>query len=456
MMESFNDELICNIIDDPYDDTSIMEEHHHHHDGHHHTNKNSFPIEFVEMGSVEDVRVSNDPKIDCYESMTVDEIVYSHLNGMSDSSFPESSFPDTLSSHQHRSSMDHHIHDESMEPIEVYHDTLTRSNKNNNKRYRRHGEIMSRSEGDLIEFDDCPLPFLEEEGIAVECQPPPHHAPQQYHQRISSSPPRLEQEQRTSSSNGQRPPMEKSNSWSGGCCAYSVSPSTTTYTTASTSSSHSTTTSTSNSGTTSGSGHGSSTNNVPIIRKSCRPGTQQRSASISSFAGEALSRVSQPNLDRYMRLLSAKQKKDQILMMTRVVLGLLQKSDQALYNQAMAAIEECSMRHKAKERGYESLTVSTQRHLRHIVGEDHWDRAKMLLRVKVERENQAHPNHTYMAYFKRLTMTEMKNFLAAYGMSRTDIDHMSRQDRVATLCHLSSTPSSPPSPRSSGGVECQY
>jgi len=410
-MESFDDELICNILveeeyydgnscDGPSSSSNSMQHHH-----------SSFPIEFVEMGSDNGIEPHHctDEKQE-YESMTVDEIVYSHMNGMSDSSRFAGALPVPQSQEQPQQEFAPPPDDDWMEPIMV--DPSSSSSKS----HRRGGET-SRSDGELmIDFDDSPLPFVEEVM---------DHQQQSQTMTMTSTPPRqLQRQQRQRQERG-RPPMEKSNSWSGGCCAYSVSPSTTTTTTASTSSSYSTI--------------GTSTNTPPIIRKSSAPGVAAN-VSISTFAGDALSRVSKPNPDRYMRLLSAKQKKDKILMMTRVLLGLLQKHDQNLYTQAMAAMEECSFRHKNKERGYESLTMSTQRRLRQMVGEDHWNRARMLLRVKVERENSSNGGNknTCMSYFKRLTMTEMANLLAAYGISKSDIANMQRYDRVATLCHLSS------------------
>jgi len=408
-MESFDEDLICNILEEEYYDgnscggpSSVQ---------HHHSSTDSFPIEFVEMESDKGIQSHVDEKQE-FESMTVDEIVYSHMNGMSDSSL-FAGVPTQQEEQQQQEQQQQTRNDELMEPITV---------DSSSKSHRRGGE-MSRSDGELmIDFDDSPLPFVEED-----------QQQQQQQQHQTMTPTRQHQRQQV---RDRRPPMEKSNSWSSGCCAYSVSPSTTTYTTASTSSSHSTIgtgASYSNSHS-----HSHSTSTPPIIRKSSAPGTPN--VSISPFAGDALSRVSSPNPDRYMRLLSAKQKKDKILMMTRVLLGLLQKQDEHFYTQAMAAMEECKYRHKNKEKGYESLTMSTQQRLRQMVGEDYWNRARMLLRVKVERENSSNGGNknTYMSYFKRLTMTEMANLLAAYGMSRSDIVNMQRYDRVATLCHLSS------------------
>lgn len=74
--------------------------------------------------------------------------------------------------------------------------------------------------------------------------------------------------------------------------------------------------------------------------------------------------------------LELKRQKQRFVLFTQNLIKILKVQDPALHERVGAVIKDCTARNKRQEPGYESVTVSMQRHLREIVNDNYWKQAQ--------------------------------------------------------------------------------
>ena len=107
-----------------------------------------------------------------------------------------------------------------------------------------------------------------------------------------------------------------------------------------------------------------------------RPSVPQRTPS-SSYPPYNRSGSSSSQADPHQ---SSKERKEQFLMFTKVLMKYLEQKDQSMHARAKEVIRDCAKKNKEGNPAYSSLSTSMQSHLKQLVGEIYWKKAEDYLR----------------------------------------------------------------------------
>ena len=107
-----------------------------------------------------------------------------------------------------------------------------------------------------------------------------------------------------------------------------------------------------------------------------RPSAPQKTSS-SSYPQYNRSVGSSSQADPHQ---SSKERKEQFLMFTKVLMKYLEQKDQSMHARAKEVIRDCAKKNKEGNPSYSSLSTSMQSHLKQLVGEPYWKKAEDYLR----------------------------------------------------------------------------
>lgn len=157
--------------------------------------------------------------------------------------------------------------------------------------------------------------------------------------------------------------------------------------------------------------------------------------------------------------LLAKQKKEQIVLLTHILLKYLQINDPDKHAEAKEIIRECNIKNQNNEKGYESLTAAVHVRLRQHVSEKIWSRANAYMQHHLQkREEEAQQQQKQQQQqqqqkgttssgkvslklatredFEKYSVEQLRMILSANGMDQSDVDLMKREDCVSLLTYL--------------------
>mmetsp|Transcript_3683 Transcript_3683/g.5610 ORF Transcript_3683/g.5610 Transcript_3683/m.5610 type:complete len:241 (-) Transcript_3683:132-854(-) len=81
-----------------------------------------------------------------------------------------------------------------------------------------------------------------------------------------------------------------------------------------------------------------------------------------------------------MNTRTSKERKQQFLMFTKVLVKYLEQKDQSMHARAKEVIRDCAKKNKEGNPAYSCLSASMQSHLKQLVGEIYWKKAEAYLR----------------------------------------------------------------------------